>query len=226
MLSNTSRCNHGTAFQFQYISCCCLSNQIVFHSHTPGKFQYISCCCLSYLNILLTLSLYWFQYISCCCLSPFTDSAITRRLRVSIHLMLLFFRVKQDGTKVDELFQYISCCCFSFFCLIITAERRVSIHLMLLFFVSNVPDLLQSGAFQYISCCCFSHDFSLFFHFIISDSPLFFKPFFVFYQPYHLPLYFPHKYVKLLVTISFFHISYISAPGKKLTHFQSPIFPC
>ena len=80
----------------------------------------------------------------------------------------------------------------------------VSIHLMLLFI----------------------HDFSLFFHFIISDSPLFFKPFFVFYQPYHLPLYFPHKYVKLLVTISFFHISYISAPGKKLTHFQSPIFPC
>ena len=102
-------------------------------------------------------------------------------------------------------FQYISCCCFSDH----GGEYRI-----------------RTAWFQYISCCCFSHDFSLFFHFIISDSPLFFKPFFVFYQPYHLPLCFPHKYVKLLVTISFFDISYISAPGKKLAHIQIPIFPC
>ena len=57
--------------------------------HTPFQFQYISCYCLSLLLCYHSLLLFAFQYISCYCLSCL-QIVLHSLLLISIHLMLLF----------------------------------------------------------------------------------------------------------------------------------------
>ena len=93
---------------------------------------------------------------------------------VSIHLMLLFIRVKKDGGYEVIVFQYISCYSLSahrtepqasrssFNTSHVTLYRiskedqewlsRVSIHLMLLFISLEAVKTATTTAFQYISC--------------------------------------------------------------------------
>ena len=77
-------------FEFQYISCYCLSGSVrihrslmvisihlmllfigdfVWHRTAAVEFQYISCYCLSYFKISTAVMVAEFQYISCYCLS-------------------------------------------------------------------------------------------------------------------------------------------------------------
>ena len=93
--------------QFQYISCCSLSqkhptHESVSHFNTSHvvvyrtisnylqklvMFQYISCCSLSSVPTIRMFSHILFQYISCCSLSSLNLSPQSI-IRVSIHLML------------------------------------------------------------------------------------------------------------------------------------------
>ena len=98
--------------QFQYISCCYLSDAQVFEDTFAGMFQYISCCYLSNLSVSLLLCF----------------------LLVSIHLMLLFIDLNLKEPLHLSSFQYISCCYLSVLhCLYWESLLLVSIHLMLLF---------------------------------------------------------------------------------------------
>ena len=98
--------------------------------------------------------LFLFQYISCYSLSGWYKPC-TSGSGVSIHLMLLFIRRRQDGRFIFITFQYISCyslskdlrsiqyihCCFNTSHVTLYRNRNcsnagpglVSIHLMLLF---------------------------------------------------------------------------------------------
>ena len=99
-------------FEFQYISCYCLSGSVrihrslmvisihlmllfigdfVWHRTAAVEFQYISCYCLSYFKISTAVMVAEFQYISCYCLSYWCSSVYYR----------------------ENKFQYISCYCLS-----------------------------------------------------------------------------------------------------------------
>ena len=101
-----------TSYEFQYISCYCLSKKcrmkksIICNFNTSHvtvylsgfilpfasvKFQYISCYCLSHYCEILSIFVITFQYISCYCLSCILSEQLCFNL-ISIHLMLLFIR--------------------------------------------------------------------------------------------------------------------------------------
>ena len=105
-------------------------NQLQYHRLT---FQYISCYCLS-LQILsrFTLSVR-FQYISCYCLSRWLVLCRFKSL-ISIHLMLLFICKGWENARGCKIFQYISCYCLSEkVATLLLRKQCISIHLMLLF---------------------------------------------------------------------------------------------
>ena len=145
-------------------------------------FQYISCYCLS-LQILsrFTLSVR-FQYISCYCLSRWLVLCRFKSL-ISIHLMLLFICKGWENARGCKIFQYISCYCLSEkVATLLLRKQCISIHLMLLFIMLLFAYRCASGQnfntshvtvyrnqplfsilpmqFQYISCYCLSiaHD--------------------------------------------------------------------
>ena len=99
---------------FQYISCYCLSWLNKSFNCVRRIFQYISCYCLSkqnqqdkeiernfntshvtvyHLAMQIRKERGWFQYISCYCLS-FSASKFINDTLISIHLMLLFIKLK------------------------------------------------------------------------------------------------------------------------------------
>ena len=151
-------------------------NQLQYHRLT---FQYISCYCLS-LQILsrFTLSVR-FQYISCYCLSRWLVLCRFKSL-ISIHLMLLFICKGWENARGCKIFQYISCYCLSEkVATVLLRKQCISIHLMLLFIGKSCNAFIKEtvyfntshvtvyhaaicvsvriwSEFQYISCYCLS----------------------------------------------------------------------
>ena len=142
--------------QFQYISCCSLSQTAENRRTDHNRFQYISCCSLSSGFPSLVTSHSRFQYISCCSLSSvlFPHPLPEGRFNTS-HVVVYHERI------ADKL-----------------ENKEVSIHLMLQFIkttnntqggktsfnTSHVVVYLtphcvvgQLSAFQYISCCSLSN---------------------------------------------------------------------
>ncbi len=141
--------------EFQYISCCSLSNLLSFclysfyyfnTSHVVVylsrnlqriyvvKFQYISCCSLSYQSHSLCNRLDRFQYISCCSLS-FPKSKYLPTLSYFNTSHVVVYQRCEYEVFGNTLFQYISCCSLSINC-----GNPVAVK----------------WKFQYISCCSLS----------------------------------------------------------------------
>ncbi|EQF91961.1 hypothetical protein QI7_0127 [Clostridioides difficile 6042] len=56
-------------FKFKYISCYCLTNQLLKEAQDQQKFKYISCYCLTHLFNSIKDNIVLFKYISCYCLT-------------------------------------------------------------------------------------------------------------------------------------------------------------
>ena len=162
--------------QFQYISCCSLSEMALKEKIVQVRFN--TSHVVVYRDILI-----WnygskrFQYISCCSLSihPSHDKRrnkcfntshvvvyrgacriLYKAFRVSIHLMLQFILKYPEYSVNILLFQYISCCSLS-------KKMRVLELVVLSFNTSHVVvylivEYVQNDVyvFQYISCCSLS----------------------------------------------------------------------
>ena len=146
-------------FQFQYISCYCLSANIlaIFHYfynfNTSHVTVYPSCSSAipfdsvnfntSHVTVYRKMAraskpATLFQYISCYCLSG----------------------RKGKGVLLVLTFQYISCYCLSYRHPLNHLRIYISIHLMLLFIKGGNIICCHLQGFQYISCYCLSepHD--------------------------------------------------------------------
>ena len=153
-------CQITVLFQFQYISCYCLSLRkghitggrknfntshvtvyldLIIYSSTQSLFQYISCYCLSELRLAAMQILRDFN----------TSHVTVYRLWVvfvgfsftnfnTSHVTVYLFHRTQ--VRQILLFQYISCYCLSFYIHSESDPFLISIHLMLLFifFCSSV----------------------------------------------------------------------------------------
>ena len=121
------------ALEFQYISCCYLSEMLRNLLEKSKKFQYISCCYLSKKDRDAN-SKGTFQYISCCYLS---ENKVRRKGDLTSfntsHVVIYLSFVKD--IKLFKAFQYISCCYLSL------CHRLKPVHGL---------------EFQYISCCYLS----------------------------------------------------------------------
>ena len=118
--------------EFQYISCCSLSECRENFGCHPMLFQYISCCSLSGLGEGFDLLVVEFQYISCCSLSSFplsysipsldfnTSHVVVYLLRQDLlqlaldyfntsHVVVYRKKIWENDILALE-FQYISCC--------------------------------------------------------------------------------------------------------------------
>ena len=99
----TFSCVHMPTDVFQYISCYCLSRQSAGHSDRNCIFQYISCYCLSKCGISVYVPTLDFNtshvtvYRSILCKSTYPNY-------ISIHLMLLFIREKEQ--KAEEIYYF------------------------------------------------------------------------------------------------------------------------
>ena len=100
---STERRSSAQRQTFQYISCYCLSVEVVSATEDLRKFQYISCYCLSRPLMTSNVPLATFQYISCYCLS-FFPPCHKIFIKISIHLMLLFIKAKKWFTDLNTHF--------------------------------------------------------------------------------------------------------------------------
>ena len=116
------------------------SHVTVYHEDLDGtialyQFQYISCYCLS-LSILLFYMFILHFNTSHVTVYRNESLSICKNCNISIHLMLLFITGAAEQMAATMKFQYISCYCLSKSKTCNVCIYRISIHLMLLFIVS------------------------------------------------------------------------------------------
>ena len=176
-------------FEFQYISCCSLSIEILLLILDESEFQYISCCSLSIFSRRHMRRCSEFQYISCCSLSEvhrwenissmnFNTSHVVvyhhlrrgkrHRNTISIHLMLQFI------LNSIFLLPYHSDYFNTSHVVVYPLRLLLVLSIQLYFNTSHVvvyrfpfSYLITPYPFQYISCCSLSSLTAVFSVFVV-----------------------------------------------------------